>query len=343
VEARFIDFPWGGREFCCRTRHEVTSNRLTPYAEELSLVLDGPLRVKQLAVYQPEGVPEGAWGLRSFWDRRRPNAKENLQLTGPTAGAAFDGDLGNNCTWHAMQARVFACGPGSDPYCPPSDVAYHGWSGSKLFVLLASMPYAEDPALRPRSCIQEGEDERAQDAPWIGLGASELVRDGWQGYHPCHCFANTDAGVGDGCGQINVFEVIAEASGPRWGNRDLISTGLRSFQLGHLGGNTCGIESCPSERFPADAELVDACKLSAMTEGAVLNADARDYTVCPMWRRPQGDRYFVVLLDEVSRTVQVAVLHPERAGLELPGLLPELPRSLSRQDIQRVLALRLPH
>src|SRR5262245_61432660 len=46
VQSETIDFGWGS-EFCCRTKHEVTSNLLTPFNEQLTMVLDGPLRVKQ--------------------------------------------------------------------------------------------------------------------------------------------------------------------------------------------------------------------------------------------------------------------------------------------------------
>lgn len=343
VQAENIDYPWGGSEFCCRTKHVVTSDRLTPFNEQVALVLDGPLRVKQLAVYQPQGTAAaGAWALRSYWDRQTPDEAFNLRFVGPGDTTRFDGDLGNNCTFHAMQEAPFACGPGSDPYCPGSGLDYVGWPGSKLFVLLASMPYADDPSMLPLSCIAEGEDEREQDAPWIGIGPSELVRDGWAGYHPCHCFANTDGAVGDGCGQINVFEVIAEASGASWGNRDVISTGIRSYQVGSLGGATCGIEGCGIEQFPDDADLLDANSLTAMSHGSVIDAEHRASAEGPVWRRALDDRYYVVLLDEETRTVQVAILHPSNLPEALDPILPSLPNQLLRSTIDALVRLRLP-
>ena len=342
VQAETINYPWGGAEFCCRTRHLVTSDRLTPFSEQVSLVLDGPLRVKQLAVYQPLGDVGGGWGLRSYWEHQTPDEPFNLHFVGPGDATGFDGELGNNCSFYAMQPRAFACGPGSEPYCPGSALDYDGWSGSKLFVLLASMPYADDPSMRPLSCIAEDEDEREQDSPWIGLGASELNRDGWAGYHPCHCFANTDGGLGDGCGQINVFEVIAEASGVQWGNRDVISSGIRSYQVGSLGGATCGIQGCGVEQFPDDADLLDANHLTAMSHGSVIDADHRESAEGPVWRRALDDRYYLFLLDEDTRSVQLAVLHPSALPEALSALLPALPNEVPRSLIEQLVGLRLP-
>jgi len=342
VQSETIDFGWGS-EFCCRTRHEVTSNQLTPFNEQLTMVLDGPLRVKQFAVYQPLSGNGGPWAIRSFWDRRTPEQPYNFRFSGPNEETVFRGDLGNSCTFFAMQQKAFPCGPGSDPYCPGSDLDYYGWPGSKLVVLLASMPYADDPTMKPLSCNAPGQDERQQDSPWIGISPSELNRDGWSGYHPCHCFNNTDNGqLGDGCGQINVFEVIAEASGPRWGNRDVISTGIRSYQVGSLGGVTCGIESCGIEKFPGDADLLDVNSLTAMNAGAVIDADNRAMKEGPAWRRAQDDRYYLFLLDEMSRAVQVAVIHPAQLPPAAKAIVPALPNTVPRAVIDGFLNLRLP-
>lgn len=343
VQSETIDFGFGS-EFCCRTKHEVTSDKLTPFNEQLHMVLDGPLRVKALAVYQPLGATDGPWAIRSFWDRRRPDQSYNLHFSGPGNTQAFPGELGNSCTFFAMQERPFSCGPGSDPYCPGSDLDYDGWAGSKLVVMLASMPYADDPGMLPLSCTSDGQDEREQDSPWIGISPSELNRDGWSGYHPCHCFNNTNSGqLGDGCGQINVFEVIAEASGPRWGNRDIISTGIRSYQVGSLGGVTCGIESCGIEKFPTDADLLDANSLTAMSQGAVIDADDRAMAAGPAWRRARDDRFYMFLLDERSRTVQVAVIHPGKIPSAAQPIIPAVPTVLQRSAIEGFLDLRLPH
>ncbi|WP_395848743.1 cell wall protein YJL171C/Tos1 domain-containing protein [Cystobacter fuscus] len=342
VEARWISYPWGGKEYCCRTKHQVTTNRLSPYNEQMTLVLEGPLRVKQFAVYQPVAEPTGKWAIKSFWDRRAPTTFHNLHISGPGDKTPFTGDLGNNCAFYAMQDHKFPCGPGSNPYCPGSALDYDGWPGSKLVVLLASMPYADDPTLKPLSCIKPGEDERQQDAPWIGFSPSELNRDGWSGYHPCHCFANTNGAVGDGCGQINVFEVVAESSGSKWGNRDIISTGLRSFQVGSLGGSVCGIAGCGIGQFDPGSDLLDARALKAMAQGAVIDADNRASAYAPVWRRPLDDRYFAILLDEQSRVVQVMILHPGNLPGAARALLPALPNEVSRAAIDGLVGLRVP-
>jgi hypothetical protein len=342
VQSETIDYGWGS-EFCCRTSHEVSSDQLTPFNEQLTMVLEGPLRVKMLAVYQPLAASDGPWAIRSFWDRRTPDRPYNLQFVGPDNRQDFPGDLGNNCAFYAMQEAAFPCGPGSDPYCPGSGLDFEGWAGSKLVVMLASMPYTDDPALAPLSCIGDGEDERAQDAPWIGVAPSELNRDGWSGYHPCHCFDNGgSAQLGDGCGQINVFEVIAESSGPRFGNRDVISTGIRSYQVGSLGGVTCGIESCGIERFPADADLLDVNRLTAMETGAVIDAEAPASGAGPAWRRARDDRFYLFLLDERSRTVQVAVIHPGNIPAAARAIVPAMPNVITRSVVDGFANLRLP-
>ncbi len=342
VQSETIDFGWGS-EFCCRTKHEVKSNLLTPFNEQLSMVLDGPLRVKQFAVYQPLAGNGGPWAIRSFWDRRAPDSPYNFHFSGPKKESVFNGDLGNSCTFFAMQQRKFPCGPGSDPYCPGSDLDYDGWPGSKLVVVLASMPYADDPAMKPLSCIAKDQNEREQDSPWIGISPSELNRDGWSGYHPCHCFNNTKNGqLGDGCGQINVFEVIAEASGAQYGNRDIISTGIRSYQVGSLGGVTCGIQSCGIDKFPADADLLDVNSLTAMKAGAVIDANNPAMKEGPGWRRAQDDRFYLFLLDESSRVVQVAVIHPAQVPQAAKQIIPALPNTVPRSVIDGFLNLRLP-
>jgi hypothetical protein len=63
---------------------------------------------------------------------------------------------------------------------------------------------------------------------------------------------------------------------------------------------------------------------------------------CPVWRRPDGDRYFFVLLDEQQREIQVGIVHPGNVPVAMAELLPELPGSVSRAAIDQLLALRLP-
>jgi hypothetical protein len=61
-----------------------------------------------------------------------------------------------------------------------------------------------------------------------------------------------------------------------------------------------------------------------------------------VWRRPQGDRYFFILLDELTRQIQVGIVHPERLPEAAAGVLPRLPGSIARSTIDALLELRLP-
>ena len=59
----------------------------------------------------------------------------------------------------------------------------------------------------------------------------------------------------DGCGEINVFEVVMDNNA--YSNREFASTGVRSYQAGHVGGSVCG-EDCSRDAFPpTDVEVVD--------------------------------------------------------------------------------------
>jgi hypothetical protein len=61
-----------------------------------------------------------------------------------------------------------------------------------------------------------------------------------------------------------------------------------------------------------------------------------------VWRRPLDDRFFVILLDESARTVQVAVIPPGAIPPPLTPLFPALPDVVPRNIIDALLALRLP-
>lgn len=63
---------------------------------------------------------------------------------------------------------------------------------------------------------------------------------------------------------------------------------------------------------------------------------------CPVWKRPVGDRYFVVLLDEATRKIQVAIIHPGNVPSALAPLLPALPSSVARTTVESLVNLRLP-
>lgn len=136
--------------------------------------------------------------------------------------------------------------------------------------------------------------------------------------------------------------MVAESQGTQYGNRDIISTGIRSYQVGSLGGSTCGVKGCTMDHFAADADLLDANSLTVMKQGAVVDANTRG-SAGPVWRRPVDDRYYLVLLDEQSRAVQVAMVHPGAIPASLKAIVPALPNTITRAAVDSLMGLRLPN
>ncbi|MBN2194651.1 MAG: DUF2403 domain-containing lipoprotein [Polyangiaceae bacterium] len=323
---------WGGH--CCMTRHETTSRALSPFDEEMTLILKA-IDVKQLAIYQPSAASSQAdWTRVTAWDRRREGA-ENLWFAQQGAGSAsFSGDLTHDdCVGYVMQEPSVDCGEGLGYYCPDDPgILHRGYAGSKLVVFLGSMSFDDEGVA---ACTGSG---TGHPGPWVAFVASELVRDGgrkWNGL--CNCYTKAE-NVGDGCGELNLFEVVMDDN--QYSNREFMSTGLRSFQAGHVGGAVCQA-TCDRDAFPSDVDVVDACAQEAYANGPELVVGG-DTDSCPVWRRPDGDRYFFVLLDEVSRTIQVGIVHPGLVPAAASGLLPELPGALPRTVIDGVVAMRLP-
>jgi hypothetical protein len=322
---------WGGH--CCMKKQESTSQRLAPFDEEMTLILKA-IDVKQVAVYQPTPNDTAQWGLVSSWDRRS-KVGQNLGFTqGPDQRSEIDGDLQkNDCVWYLAQKSPFDCGDGRDYYCPKDPgVNRLGWTGSKLFVLLASMTFDDSGV---EACNGGG---TGHPGPWVALVASELIRDGgrkWNGL--CNCYSKTGT-VGDGCGEINLFEVVMDNN--QYSNREFVSTGVRSYQAGHVGGNVGG-SGCSRDQYADDVEVLDACAKRAYATGPEIAVGGAS-NGCPVWRRPVGDRYFVVLLDEVTREIQISVIHPANVPSAAAPLLPSLPAMLGRDAVDALLALRLP-
>jgi hypothetical protein len=115
---------------------------------------------------------------------------------------------------------------------------------------------------------------------------------------------------------------------------------VRSYQAGHVGGAVCK-SSCDREAFPSDVEVIDACAQTAYERGPVLEVEG-ETDGCPVWRRPEGDRYFFILLDQTERVIQVGVVHPQNVPNALAPILPEFPASVERSAIDEVARLRLP-
>jgi hypothetical protein len=319
---------WGGH--CCMTEANTTSTTLSPFDEELTLILKA-INVRQLAIYQPSSTSSVAWDRVTAWDARTQHS-ENLWFTQQGNGSTtFPGDLTkNDCVGYVMQQPMFTCG---DYYCPnDSGIMHQGFPGSKLVVLMASMTFSDSGVT---AC---GSTDAGKPSPWVAIVASELVRDGgrkWNGL--CNCYSKTNS-VGDGCGEINIFEVVMDNNS--YSNREFASTGVRSYQAGHIGGAVAGASLSPSA-FAADSEVVDACAKAAYTQGPVLVAGG-DTDGCPIWKRPNGDRYFFILLDESTRTIQVGVIHPESLPAATNELLPNLPANIGRSTVDAMVAMRLP-
>jgi hypothetical protein len=323
---------WGGH--CCMTEHRTDSTELSPFDSEMTLILKA-IDVKQLAVYQPASDGASAdWRRVTAWDSRT-RASQNLWFTQQGNGSTtFPGDLTHDdCVGYLTQAPVFACGDGRDYYCPNDPgVLHQGFSGSKLVVFLGSMTFDD---AQVKACSGSG---TPSPSPWIAFVASELTRDGGRKYNGlCNCYSRTGT-VGDGCGEINVFEVVMDNND--YSNREFASTGVRSFQDGHVGGAVCQA-SCDRNAFPDDADVVDACAKTAYDAAPEL-VYGGSTTGCPVWRRPVGDRYFFILLDQSSRTIQVGMIHPGNIPSSAAALLPALPGSLARTAVDAMVALRLP-
>jgi hypothetical protein len=318
---------------CCLAHHEVGGDALTPWDEDLILTLRGPLLTKQLAVYQPA---DDGWALVSAWDAQAPATAQGIAFRGNgTETAGFDGAVGTECLVDVSTDDLFACGPGSSPFCPESaEPRYHGWYGSKLLVVLAKMPHADEvPVGTPCS---RGTDGNWWDAPWLGLSLGELVRAG--AFSNCQCYAkNPDEWwLGDGCGQFNVFEVVNDNNEYR--NLDIFSTNFFGY-AGYVGEGPCGATCDVSTLDPA-VDLIDKSTLGEALGGATASPEGGPGAA---FRRPsEGYRYFLIHLDVASRSVQLAVIHPEAVPAEVGALLPNLPATVPQSTIDALLELRLP-
>lgn len=323
---------WGGQ--CCMKEQHTTSEHLAPFDEEMTLIMKA-ISLKQLAIYQPAGGDEsGDWNLVSSWDARDGQGKNLTMTEGQTTTSTFDGDLTkNDCVHYFAQGGSFDCGDGQDYFCPNDPgMLQLGYAGSKLITFLGSMDFDDENV---EKC--DG-GAGGHPGPWVAFVASELVRDGarkWNG--ACNCYSKTGS-VGDGCGEINVFEVVMDNND--FSNREFMSTGVRSFQAGHVGGNVCGV-GCDRDDYAVDVEVVDACAQSAYSSGPEIVVGG-DSDGCPVWRRPRGDRFFFILLDETTRSIQVGVIHPDAIPASASAIFPQLPADLARKAIDDLTSLRLP-
>ncbi len=323
---------------CCMTAKQVTSDKLTPWDEELIVTLRGPIQIKQAAVYVPAGAEDGEWSLVSGWDARAPGDAFGIAFDGnATKNAKFAGTVGSECVSDMMTDKLFPCGPNSVPYCPAGGgPKNYGWSGSKLFVLTARMPMMGSAQLDAATACGTGTSNGWYNAPWIGISLGELIREGKFG--DCNCYGKTPPEwyAGDGCGQINAFEVVNDNND--YQNFDVFSSNIFAY-YGNVGEGPCGKNCNLSSTGPAD--LIDKSNSQPAKAGGVTTLGGSAAHVA--FRRPAvGYRYILALFDVNTRQMQLALIHPNKVPAGAAGLLPSLPKSVVRATIDSLLSLRLP-
>lgn len=205
----------------CVKQNTSISGPLTPFNEEMTLNLRGPLELYDLAVYQPV-QPGGSWSRMSMWNRCTSdnvvfmnndggngsgiwtpcggNSQSYASADGAMAAAApttFSGSLANGVEVNALSASACS-GQGDSSECGfYRGVALHGWSGvngAKIFVMRTRMPrYTGAPGTN------------YTDEPAIWMLNARIVRTAQYG---CNC-----RGVGSpgGCGELDVAEVLNSA------------------------------------------------------------------------------------------------------------------------------------
>lgn len=323
---------------CCMAKHVLADSGITPWDEELILTLRGPMLIKQISVYQPDGADKNSWNRVSNWDDRNPLAGEHIAFQGdgaPAAGPGFPGSLGNKCLIDVSSDRKFPCGPGSSPYCPANSPSQrYGWEGSKLILLQASMPHYGSAALAGVKHCSTDANDNWFDAPWIGLSHGELIRSGKFG--GCNCYSKDPAHweLADGCGQFNVFETVNDNNAYR--NLDLFSTNFFAYS-GYVGEGPCG-KNCDISALDPAVDLI-----SKATSREALAAVATPVKGSgAAFRRPSGSyRWFVILMDAQTRTVQLGLVHPDNLPPSM-AVLAASPVRIVRSEIAELLALRLP-
>lgn len=324
---------------CCMSKHVLTDTGITPWDEDLIMTLRGPMLIKQISVYQPDDADKNTWNRVSYWDEKNPLAGEHIAFQGDAAtadGSGFPGSLGNKCLIDVSSDRKFPCGPGSSPYCAAASPSQrYGWGGSKLILMQASMPhFGGTPLAGVKHCSTDAGDNW-YDAPWIGLSHGELIRSGKFG--GCNCYAKdpTRWQLADGCGQFNVFETVNDNNSYR--NLDVFSTNFFGYG-GYVGDGPCGRNCNVSVLDPAIDLIANATNREA-APGVATPAKASG----AVFRRPsEGFRWFFILMDAQTRTVQLGLAHPQKLPASLAVLASGPPLRFVRSEITQLLALRLP-
>lgn len=121
-------------------------------------------------------------------------------------------------------------------------------------------------------------------------------------------------------------------------NLDVFSTDLIDYS-GYVGQGPCG-SACNVATLGAAVDLIDKTNNTEATAGAVATPAGGPSAA---FRRPEtGYRYFLIGLDVSSRTVQLAIVHPQNVPAALAPVLPALPGTIPQAAVDAVLGLRLP-
>ena len=317
---------------CCMTKYQVTTDKLTNWDQDLGMTLRGPMLVKQIAAYEPKAGDATKWSLVSAWDDRTPAAPKGVAFNGNgTDKAGFNGIIGTECLVDVTTDKPFKCGPGSVPYCTASR-AFYGWAGSKVVILLASDKHAPNV---PKPC-STGTTGGWYDAPWIGMSNGEMMRTGL--FAGCNAYARDPAKwyLGDGAGQFNVFEVVNDNNA--YTNLEVFSTNFFGY-AGYVGEGPCG-SKCDVTRLGPAVDLINKSTDTEAAAGAI-STPAKGPGAA-FRRASNGYRYFVMLFDVSSRTVQLAMIHPGNIPASVGAMLPNLPPEVPQATIDALLSLRLP-
>lgn len=200
---------------CVRAVHHVSGN-LSPFNEEMSIQLRGPMIINNIAVYQPDKTGT-VYNRVSYWTRGGKSA-ENLSFLNNLGGGAsgewsicqgnslswassdatkdvarptvFGGTLGNGVEMTVLSGH--ACTPSSCGWYRP--VGMHGWSGEKIIIVEATMPH-NIPGYANKG-----------DKPAIWSLNAQIPRTAQYG---CNCDRR-------GCGELDIAEVVTEGEEHCW-------------------------------------------------------------------------------------------------------------------------------
>jgi len=206
-------FPTCSANPSCVKQTKSVSGPLAPFDEEFSLVFRGPMSLHNVAVYQPSNSSGATWKqVSSYSNGGSPNnlvflnnqgggASGEWSICGGSSLSYSSGTFSNTvATPNAQSFSLDLTGEdeiniASGTSCKdvPCDgfargTSYHGWSGSKAFVLTFDM------------AAKSAADQSKPPALWA-LNTQVLN----SAQYGCNC---RGSGVPGGCGEFDIFEVL---------------------------------------------------------------------------------------------------------------------------------------